>query len=129
MKPQAMMHAKGFTLIEVLVALSIVAITLGAGLQTTNALINWSERQRMQMLAQLCAENALIHIRLQSQRPALGRAQSSCTQADQTMSVLTETQPTPNPLFSRVKVSVQVPLSDASEPVTLMQLMTIVGKF
>eukprot|EP01041_Mallomonas_annulata_P022577 gene22577-42909_t len=39
------MPAKGFTLIEVLVALGIVAIALMAGLQATGALSNHAQRQ------------------------------------------------------------------------------------
>lgn len=117
----------GFTLIEVLVALSIIAITLTAGLQTTQALTQWSERQSTQLLAQLCAENALTQMRLQTQKPALGQSESPCIQAHQTMRVLIDTQPTPNPLFSKVKVSVQATLIHSKEPVTLMQLMTVIG--
>ncbi|MEI6804842.1 MAG: type II secretion system minor pseudopilin GspI, partial [Burkholderiales bacterium] len=54
----------GFTLIEVLVALGIVALALGSGVRATNALTRNAQRQSDQMLAQLCAENAMIAVRL-----------------------------------------------------------------
>src|SRR5574343_166836 len=59
--------ARGFTLIEVLVALSIVAVALLAGLQATGALSNNAQRQTLTMLGQICAENKLIRLRLQRQ--------------------------------------------------------------
>ncbi|OZA53984.1 MAG: type II secretion system protein GspI, partial [Acidovorax sp. 17-64-282] len=48
---------RGFTLVEVLVALGIVAIALMAGLQATTALTRNAQRQSDIVLAQLCAEN------------------------------------------------------------------------
>ncbi|NDB01935.1 MAG: prepilin-type N-terminal cleavage/methylation domain-containing protein, partial [Betaproteobacteria bacterium] len=51
---------RGFTLVEVLVALGIVAIALTAGLQATAALTRNAQRQIDNTLAQLCAENALV---------------------------------------------------------------------
>ena len=54
-----MKHARGFTLIEVLVALGIVAIALVAGLQASAALTNNAQRQTDALLAQMCAENEL----------------------------------------------------------------------
>ena len=59
----------GFTLIEVLVALSIVAIALMAGMQATNALTNTAARQSDLLLAHLCAENELTRIRLLTNSP------------------------------------------------------------
>ena len=75
------MKSRGFTLIEVLVALGIVAIALIAGLQATQALTTNATRQTDVLLAHLCAENELIKMRL---------------------SVL----PTPNPSFRRVDAQV-----------------------
>ena len=56
--------ARGFTLVEVLVALGIVAIALLAGLQATAALTRNAQRQSDVLLAQLCAENELVKVRL-----------------------------------------------------------------
>ena len=56
--------AGGFTLIEVLVALGIVAIALTAGLRATAALTDNAMRQSDILLAHLCAENELVKARL-----------------------------------------------------------------
>lgn len=92
----------GFTLIEVLVALGIVAIALTAGLKATAALSNNAQRQSDVLLAQLCAENALIKLRLSHQMPGLGDSRSDCEQAGQVMQVQASVRPTPNPNFLRV---------------------------
>ena len=63
---------RGFTLIEVLVALGIVAIALVAGLQATMALTNNAQRQSDVLLAKVCAENELVRLRLTRQFPGIG---------------------------------------------------------
>jgi general secretion pathway protein I len=96
----------GFTLIEVLVALGIVAIALTAGLKATASLGRNAERQSNVLLAQLCAENELIKLRLAHQLPGVGDSTSDCTQAGEVMQVQTSVRPTPNPNFLRVDAKV-----------------------
>lgn len=112
--------AHGFTLIEVLVALAIVAIALLAGLQATTALTNNAMRQSDVLLAHVCAENELIRIRLQQQMPDVGDKTSLCEQAGRGLQVTLSVQPTPNPKFRRVDAQI----SDGSTPV--LRLSTVV---
>lgn len=113
----------GFTLIEVLIALGIVAIALVSGLQASGALVNNAQRQTVQMLAQVCAENELIRLRLARQLPGLGESVVDCVQAGQTLRVQVQAQPTPNPNFLRVDARVR------QDEQTLLQLSTILGRF
>ena len=76
-----MKASRGFTLIEVLVALAVIAITLAAGLQATGSLTRAAVRQSDQWLAQICAENELTRLRLQRQLPGTGDTDSTCDQA------------------------------------------------
>jgi len=115
---------KGFTLIEVLVALGIVAIALMAGSQATMSLTRNAQRQSDVMLAQLCAENALIQARLSPQMPPVGDSDSICTQADQAFGMTISTTPTLNPNFRRVDVSVR----DAYDA-PVLRLSTVVGAY
>lgn len=110
----------GFTLIEVLVALAIVAIALLAGLQATTALTNNAMRQSDVLLAHVCAENELVGIRLLKQMPGVGNKTSACEQAGRNLQVTLSVQPTPNPKFRRVDAQI----SDGSTPV--LRLSTIV---
>lgn len=114
---------QGFTLVEVLVALGIVAIALSAGLQATAALTRNAERQSDALLAQLCAENELIKIRLSKQMPGVGDTQVSCEQAGETLTVALAVRPTPNPNFLRVDAQV------FKVDVPVLRLSTIVGRF
>ena len=92
----------GFTLIEVLVALAIVAIALAAGLKATASLAQNAQRQSDVMLAQICAENELIKLRLARQLPGVGDSSSDCEQGGEVMQVQDTVRPTPNPNFLRV---------------------------
>ena len=114
--------ARGFTLGEVLVALTIVGVALLAGLKATGALTLHAQRQSDVLLGQLCAENALHQIRLGRQMPGVGESSRECLQGDQTFTLLLNVQPTPNPNFMRVDAQVR----NATEPV--LRLSTIVGR-
>lgn len=113
---------QGFTLIEVLVALGIVAVALLAGLKATGALSRNAERQTLAMLGQICAENELVRLRLLRQLPGTGSVQSECPQASLNLQVMLEVQTTPNPNFRRVDAKV----SHQGTPV--LQLSTVMGR-
>ena len=58
----------GFTLIEVLIALAIVAVALGAVMRAIGALASDTDMARMRLLALWSADNALGEIRIVSTR-------------------------------------------------------------
>lgn len=119
MSPRA---SRGFTLIEVLVALGIVALALLAGLQATGALGRNAERQSLAMLGQICADNTLIRLRLLRQLPDIGTRQSECVQAGQSLQVELAVQGTPNPNFRRVDARVR------QQGQLVLQVSTIMGR-
>lgn len=114
---------RGFTLIEVLVALGIVALALVSGLQATMALTQNAQRQADVLLAQVCAENALIRMRLSRQLPPIGASDFSCDDVGRDFSGSLQVSSTPNPIFRRVDAQVR----DGS--FTVMRITTIVGSF
>jgi general secretion pathway protein I len=118
---------RGFTLIEVLVALAVVAITLTAGLQATGALTRAATRQTDQWLAQLCAENTLTRLRLVRQLPDVGDSVTPCEQAGQTLQVRLAVLPTPNPNFRRVDATVEGVVDGTL--VRLLTISTVQGRF
>jgi len=95
------MRARGFTLIEVLVALTIVAITLAAGIRAAGALTNSSQRLADVSAAQWCADNELTNIRLTRDFPSVGDGDFSCEQLGRTYAGKLVIRPTPNPNFRR----------------------------
>ncbi|MBU6224846.1 MAG: type II secretion system minor pseudopilin GspI [Burkholderiales bacterium] len=113
----------GFTLLEVLVALAVVAITLLAGVRVSASLTLNAQRQSDAMLAQLCADNALIQLRLSQQLPNVGVTRVTCEQASQTFDVALTVNTTPNPAFRRVDAQV----FDAKYP--LLRVTTLVGRY
>ncbi len=120
-----MKQQRGFTLIEVLVALTIVAIALFAGTQATSALARSSQRQTDLLLAQICADNVLYSLRLARQMPSVGESSSECAQGSRVFTVELKVRPTPNPSFLRVQANV----SDAQEKYGILHVSTVIGRF
>lgn len=115
-------RSAGFTLIEVLVALVIVAIALGAGIKAAGALANNAERLTQASAAQWCAENQFTELRLTNPFPDIGETPFVCEQLGRTYTGKLLVSPTPNPLFRRVDSSLS---NAAGEPV--LTLSTIMG--
>ena len=115
-------QARGFTLIEVLVALTIVAVALMAGMKASGALTLHAQRQTDVVLGQMCVENALHQMRWSRQMPGVGQSSRECQQGAQTYTLALDVQPTPNPNFVRIDALVR----NSTEPV--LRLSTIVGR-
>jgi len=105
------------------VALGIVAIALLAGLQATAALTRHAQRQSDVLLAQTCAENELVKVRLAKQMPDVGDSSIACEQAGEVFTVAVAVRATPNPNFRRVDAQV---LKGAE---SVLRLSTVVGRY
>jgi general secretion pathway protein I len=121
--PRPLRHARGFTLLEVLVALVIVGTALGASLRAVGSLATNSSGLRSAMMATWSAENRLVQIRLGREYPAIGKQTFPCPQGDLQLVCQEEVLASPNPRLRRVEVSV----FDAANPerriIKLVQLI------
>ena len=114
--------ARGFTLIEVLVAVAIVAIALAAGSRAASSVVGTSQRLNEVVLAQWCADNQLTELRMQGQLPPVGKTTFNCMQLGRTFKGTLKVQPTPNPSFRRVDAIVAN--EDGREMVTISTVMS-----
>ena len=115
--------ARGFTLIEVMVALAIVAITLGAGIKAAGALTGNTQRLADTSAAQWCADNQLTGLRLSKLTPPIGDSEFSCVELGVTYSGRLSVRPTPNPLF----VNVDALIADVNGQ-AILNLTTVLRK-
>lgn len=114
----------GFTLIEVLVALAIVAVTLATGVKAAASLRGNAERMTDVTAAQWCAENQLTGLKLARQFPGVGDSEFTCEQLGRTYRGKLVVRPTPNPNFRRVDAQVS---TESGDPV--LGVSTVLPRF
>jgi general secretion pathway protein I len=97
---------RGFTLLEVLVALAIIAVALGAAMRGALALAGNATDSRRMLLAALTAENRLLELRLARAQLALGETVTDCPEGGVIFICEQTVKTTPNPFFRRVELRV-----------------------
>ena len=100
---------KGFTLLETLVALAILAIALAAVMRATGAGINHADAMRMRVLADWVAQNRLAQHAARGDFLPPGIQNGEETQAGIRFIWKEDIGATPNPAFRRIEVSVYAP--------------------
>ena len=115
---------RGFTLLEVLVALVIIGVALAAAMRGAMSMTSTAEYTREKMLAVMTAENRLLELRLARERLEQGETSLPCEQGGQTFQCVQAVKPTPNPFFRRVEVRV-FRSQDEGSPRMLAELMTV----
>lgn len=99
----------GFTLLEVLVALAILAISMAAVSRTASSSIHHVEALRTRVIANWVAQNRLAMHQARADWPAPGIQTGEEAHAGQTYPWQEEIIATPNPTMRRIVVSVYAP--------------------
>lgn len=105
--PEGTSARKGLTLIEVLVALLITSLALTAGLRASGALLTDVQRQREQLLAQLCMDNLWVNLHLPTGLPPTGGMPLECEQGGQAFRLNLTVGPEGQTPFRRVDLQVR----------------------
>lgn len=97
---------RGFTLIEVLVALAVLAVALAAALRVGETGAGAFTAVRLRLLADWVAADVLAELRARRQWPAVGVTEGRAQQAGIALRWRQTVTETANPQFRRVAVSV-----------------------
>jgi general secretion pathway protein I len=112
-------RTRGFTLVEVMVALAIVAIVLPTLLMSLYQQVDDTAYLRDKTIAQMVAVNKLSEIRLivaSTRTLAAGKDNGLATMADRDWSWWVETKTTEVEKFFRIDISVAAQENDQSQP-------------
>lgn len=124
MKRSSKAAGRGMTLIEVLVALAIVAMTLATGIKAAGSVTVNAQRMVDLTIGQWCAENQLTKLRLGKVFPPVGDSDFSCQQLGRTLKGALAVRPTPNPNFRRVDAQI---LDEEEQPI--VKVSTVIPNF
>lgn len=107
---------RGFTLVEILVALAILAIALAATTRAAGVATDGALETRHRLLATWAAENRIAELRARKIYPPPGSAQSNAEQAGLALTLVETVTDTPNPTMRRVEIAV----ADARDPARVL---------
>ncbi len=112
--------ARGFSLIEVVIALAVLAIALSALINSASTATANTISLRDKTLAHWVAMNKLAEIRLAGEWPKLGISKGKSRLADREWEVESTISGTPEPAIRRIDVRVRKPGDPKETSLTLL---------
>jgi general secretion pathway protein I len=100
------MKKTGFTLIEILVAVAILAVALAATMRAASLATDGALDSRLRLLATWAAENRVSQLRAMRIYPAVGTTRLTVDQGGIPMVMDETVSDTPNPIIRKVELSV-----------------------
>ncbi|HEY1461197.1 MAG TPA: type II secretion system minor pseudopilin GspI [Casimicrobiaceae bacterium] len=104
-----MKRASAFTLVEVLVALAIIAVALAAGFRSIAQSADGATALKARTLALWVAQNRLALAQIESPTPGPGSRSGAAEQAGTTFAWQETIGGTPNPAFRKIEITVADP--------------------
>ena len=111
---------KGFTLIEILVAVAILAVAIAATTRAASVATDGALETRQRLLATWAAQNRVAELRARRTFPAISATRSSAEQGGLALTIDENVLETPNPTIRRVELAV----SDARKPDRVLARLT-----
>jgi general secretion pathway protein I len=111
---------RGFTLIEVLVALAILAVALAAAVRSATVAVDGTLEMRERLLAGWIAQDRLASYAVQPLWPEVGTRSGNAQQAGVEFAWRETVSGTPNPRFRRVEIQVFSPRAPDHSVATLV---------
>jgi general secretion pathway protein I len=108
-EPRANRRGGGFTLVEILVALAILAVALAAGMRAVGESADSATLLKQRTLALWVAQNRLAVAQIAAPWPPLGSREGEAVQAGARFLFREDVSGTPNPSFRRIDISVADP--------------------
>jgi len=108
-------HSRGFTLMEVLVALLIVSLGMLAVIEAVSQAASNSSYLRDKTIAHWVAMNRITELRLQKQAPATGENRGDVEMAGQKWHWRSKVEKTAVPSISRIDIDVALSGADEDE--------------
>ncbi|MDB6062865.1 MAG: type secretion system protein GspI [Verrucomicrobiaceae bacterium] len=117
-----MKRARGFTLLEVLVALAILALSAAAVLRQTQLGVKQQYELELKSYALWMADDTITALMTKPQWPPVGRDQDKQTYQEQEWVITTDVQATPDPLLRKIEISIN--LGDRDEKAAALLTLT-----
>lgn len=105
-RPGACAGARGFTLIEILVALALLAVALAAGMRALAQGADGMSTLKARTLALWVAQNRLAAAQIAPDALVAGESRGDALQAGMAFVWTVKVSATPNPAFQRVDIAV-----------------------
>ena len=119
-RPRSGERIAGFTLIEILVAVAILAVALAATTRAASVATDGAVQTRQRLLATWVAENRIAELRARGVFPDAATNNFNTEQGGLALGVEETVTETPNPTIRRVDLAV----SEAADPARVLARLT-----
>ncbi len=119
-RARAGLRAAGFTLIEILVAVAILAVALAATTRAASVATDGVMQTRERLLSTWAAENRIAELRARGVFPEAATTHFDVVQGGVALSIEETVTDTPNPTMRRVALAV----AEAADPARVLTRLT-----